>query len=218
MKTKLIITGLCLLSFTIFSCGKKETAQPSSTGTVTIEGTTYSTINIGNQVWTTSNFTGNQPQGIFETTADLTSTGHYYNSTNVTLPQGWRVPTRQDFNNLIANFNHQTSGQDKTMNLNDALGLFSTSGWINVEGTNTSGFNAYPAGMLNLNIDGMGSASFKGDDAIFLSSTQTTDTNGNTEFYTLTLDNNNGAFIGTFLAQPSTNTYSFISLRFVRDK
>jgi hypothetical protein len=104
------------------------------------------------------------------------------------------------------------------LHITDALNLLSTSGWIGVTGTNKSGFNAYPAGILDLSTGGMSSVNFKGDDAIFLSSSSTTDANGDAELYTLIIDNIDGAFVSTFLPQPSPNTFSLVSLRFVRDK
>jgi len=74
------------------------------------------------------------------------------------LPKGWRLPTTDDFNTLM-----HTLGATATDNngyyqpsLQTTFSLMSTSKWTLQNGTNTSGFNAYPAGFYNNGFEGEG--------------------------------------------------------------
>jgi len=63
---------------------------------VTINGTTYSTVVIGNQTWTTENYTSADTVS-FNGTKFYT----YAQAMSMSLPTGWRIPTQTDFNNLM---------------------------------------------------------------------------------------------------------------------
>src|SRR5471030_2740805 len=105
MKLLSISALLAILFFS--SCSKKGDPTPDTTNpnvcSVSINNSTYPTIIIGKQTWTSLNYSGG--------TATLTTLsagyGSYYTlaqANAITLPTGWRIPTRADFNNLLSNF------------------------------------------------------------------------------------------------------------------
>ncbi|MEZ0610111.1 FISUMP domain-containing protein [Fibrella sp. WM1] len=124
---------------------------PITTGTsVKIGNLYYPTVTIGNQEWLATNYAGpgslterNKPQyGTFLEYADLAK---------IQLPAGWRIPSRQDYTQLLESqgltvYDWGTNGEDvpsKRM-----LGqLMATDAWTKKDGyaNNKSGFNAMPA-------------------------------------------------------------------------
>lgn len=146
------ITILILLAVFAFGC-KKETGDKNK-NTITINGTSYPTVVIGQQEWTTVNYNGpGGVQGKFFVPSD--SFNKYYTveeASSVKLPSGWRVPTKNDFDKLTTHF---SSAKDKEGNavadFSAVKGLMSTEAWESDDdaykaGDNSSGFNAYPAG------------------------------------------------------------------------
>ncbi|MBB5397433.1 FISUMP domain-containing protein [Mucilaginibacter sp. AK015] len=141
-----------LIFLAVFTSGcKKETGDKSK---ITISGTSYPTVVIGRQEWTTVNYNG--PGGLqgefFGPDDNFNKFYTVEEAIKIRLPSGWRVPTKDDFNTLIGHF---SSAKDKDGNfvgdINVAKALMSTDGWDNTgqeenRGTNSSGFNAYPAG------------------------------------------------------------------------
>ena len=137
-----------LLTLAFTSCKKEQENQPGpQPNTVLINGKEYSTLAIGNQVWTTSNYAG--PGGLpYKTGSEKPEYGRYYTleETNaIPVPVGWRLPTRQDYTTLA-------ESQGIVFTSNRAMGqevikkLTSVTNWRTMPGTNASGFNAYPAG------------------------------------------------------------------------
>jgi uncharacterized protein (TIGR02145 family) len=74
----------------------------------------------------------------------------------ITLPEGWRIPTEEDYRALaehvgIATIPTTLADSEKIEDIT------SKAHWNNTAGTNTSGFNAYPTGYIfgnSLPIDG----------------------------------------------------------------
>ena len=140
-KICLLVAAFALL----LSCSKKNNVTPAN-NSVKIDGTDYPTVTIGNQVWTTVNYSG---AGGYHS-ADH-AYGDYYTQSQalaINLPTGWRVPTMSDYNILLGNF---TTAKDPQGNFdlvaNNVATLLSTSGWPTT-GTNVSGFNAQPGGLF----------------------------------------------------------------------
>lgn len=103
-------------------------------------------MKIGTQTWTTVNYDGEG--GIaFGGTIPKPEYGKYYTFAELhalTLPEGWRIPTMQDYTTLA-----EANGiviADYRAHAENIKALTSTTNWKNIPGTNTSGFNAYPAG------------------------------------------------------------------------
>ena len=80
-----------ILIISASGCSKKnETKAPANT--VSIGGDNYNTIVIGTQTWTATNYNG--PGGLvgLYTIAQATA---------ISLPAGWRLPAKNDFDNLL---------------------------------------------------------------------------------------------------------------------
>ena len=149
MKKYNLLILLLFLSLMI-SCAKKNDVNPGPvTGTVTINGSVYPTVTIGNQVWTTQNYSGPGGNEVAANTGDPILNGNYYNADNIVLPAGWRIPSRQDFNTLLSNYSSAINASGDVI-CDKAIieGLISTTGWDGLTGTNSTGFNAYSAGSL----------------------------------------------------------------------
>lgn len=172
MKPNLLLFLICLL---FFSACKKDSTTGSIISKITINGTVYPTVKIGKQEWTSVNYDG--PGGVagyfyapnpnykkFYTLADLAG---------LKLPEGWRIPTVADFNKLMSNFTTEKDTDGNfVVDYNKSLALKSTSDWevrdtSDKQGTNTSGFNAYPAGYYIAYPDNETQGNF----ALFLTST-----------------------------------------------
>ncbi len=137
--------------------------NPPATGTYVKIGSQYfPTATIGNHVWMTVNYVGSG--GLND--ARYPQHGTYYkfmDLNQVTIPAGWRIPTRQDYVALLAS-------QGLTLDMWDAtdpsdvpskrkLGqLMAPSVWATQDGyaTNSSGFTALPGDYRSANAIGNG--------------------------------------------------------------
>src|ERR1700742_3793344 len=101
MKQLILIFLLAIGSF--YSCSKKSDNQPGSANTVIIENTSYRTVSIGSQTWTAVNYNG--PGGTnYDTDPNNPAYGKLYTFAEaqaITLPPGWRLPTKDDFTKLF---------------------------------------------------------------------------------------------------------------------
>jgi uncharacterized protein (TIGR02145 family) len=129
----------------VVSCD--EDSPISSSEHVIIGGKEYAIVKIGNQTWTASNYAG--PGGVSYDGNSKPEYGKYYSKSEldaIEIPAGWRVPTVEDYTALA-----QTYGIPipSTTGYGDAIKvLTSTTNWKHVQGTNTSGFNAFPGGYI----------------------------------------------------------------------
>jgi len=142
-------TTVFVLLFSIvglISCDDEATERPLQL--VTIEGKAYPIVKIGNQLWTTSNYEG--PGGVsYDALNTRPEYGKYYLKTEldaIVVPAGWRIPTLEDYTQL-AQF-HGIPVPSKLSEGEPIKALISTTNWNNAKGTNTSGFNAYPANYI----------------------------------------------------------------------
>jgi uncharacterized protein (TIGR02145 family) len=214
-----------LLAILIFSsCSKKGTPTPvttisnPNTGIIVIGGVTYPTIIIGKQTWTSSNYAG--PGGVAAST-DATY-GNYYTlaqANTVTLPTGWRIPTRTDYNNLLANYTTTVSSSGDyigDLSVTRALADTSSIKWSNLTATNKSGFSAIPGGFY----DPVGKILINQFfDGAYLTSTVVTQSSGNLNYFFGI--NEDGVSLGVSTSYYAgldyfTNIYGY-SLRFVKD-
>lgn len=145
--TLLLAAGAILLN----SCSKTS-QTPSKPKSVTIQGKAYSTVVLGGQTWTAVNYDGSG--GVAIPDVDENTYGKLYEwpeAQAVTLPAGWRLPTKQDFSNLLksqgALIDNIVLG---TESIDPALSAHfrSQDNWT-LPGDNASGFNAQPAGEYN---------------------------------------------------------------------
>jgi uncharacterized protein (TIGR02145 family) len=103
-------------------------------------------VKIGTQTWTTTNYRGSG--GVYYDAANSKPEyGKYYLKSEVdqiSLPLGWRIPTREDFEKLANH--HRIEVPSKTIHSDAVKRLSSLTHWKNAPGTNESGFNALPGG------------------------------------------------------------------------
>lgn len=208
-------------------CKKEKTGDKNK---ITINGTSYPTVVIGKQAWTTVNYNGpGGVQGKFFISSD--NFNKYYTveeASNIILPSGWRVPTKNDFDKLTTAF---SGAVDKNGNavadFSAAKNLMSTTAWESDDenykaGTNASGFNAYPAGFY---IEDPLNNEWVTRSAWFLTSTPLPAEKANPHathyafvitnlWLFLSMDNTTTCF-GGFAGPHNTNNAK--SLRFVRD-
>ncbi|HEY0244146.1 MAG TPA: hypothetical protein VGC01_01170, partial [Mucilaginibacter sp.] len=96
----IVILAILFLS----ACSKKNTPAPNTeTGTVVINGINYPTITIGSQTWTSTNYYGSGGS----LPAYNVLYGNYYTlaqASAITLPAGWHIPSRADYDTLLSNF------------------------------------------------------------------------------------------------------------------
>lgn len=137
-----------LFLFAFASCKQDSGNQPTPEATtVLINDKSYPITTIGNQIWTAANYDG--PGGLaYRSGNEKPEYGRYYTldeAKAITVPAGWRLPTRQDYVTLA-----ESQGVIFTANramIQEAIKrLTSTTNWRTIPGSNTSGFNAHPAG------------------------------------------------------------------------
>jgi len=201
MKRICVFIGFIAL---LSACTKKYVTPDNHT--VVIGGTTYPTVIIGDQVWTTANLKGFNG---YHSNAH-SQYGDYYSALFITLPTGWRAPTIADYNKLMSNFTSTDKDQYGYFHLNAAevAPLLSTTGWpAPLQGTNQSGFNAQPAGFFS---DPGQGAIYHGGSAYF--ATSDVNPENGTFGFSITAD---GAYVKG--AKVSDTSYYF-SVRFVMDR
>ncbi|WP_045466627.1 FISUMP domain-containing protein [Sporocytophaga myxococcoides] len=150
MKAKFVLFKVLAIVFLglSFSCKKDETKEVSPQAQfVEIDGEQYPTVTIGNQTWTATNYKGQggRPYDKFNSRPEY---GKYYSFEelqNIVLPVGWKIPTMEDFIELAKSQGVVFIGQNAVKQ--DAIKkLVSQTRWLNINGNNESGFNAYPGG------------------------------------------------------------------------
>lgn len=137
--------------------------NPPATGSYIKIGSQYfPTATIGNQVWMSVNYVGNG--GLAD--AQHPEYGTYYRFVdlkNVQVPAGWRIPTQQDYVNLLASqgltLDVWGSTDPSDLVSKRKLGqLMAPGAWKKQDGyaTNSSGFGAVPSDFRNTNVVGNG--------------------------------------------------------------
>lgn len=146
MRSSSIVFALLSTIVTLVSCDDESTESPLEQ--VTIEGKQYPVVKIGNQLWTASNYEG--PGGVsYDALNTRPEYGKYYLKSEldaIDVPAGWRIPTLEDYSLLAHSYG--ITVPSKISDGEAIKALISTTNWNNAQGTNTSGFNAYPANYI----------------------------------------------------------------------
>jgi len=196
-----IIYVSALAALTVASCAKNSDTV-HVTGSVSINGTSYPTVIIGTQTWTSVNYTG--PGGRSYAGSQLYG---FTEAASVSLPGGWRLPNQGDYNNLLRAAHGTTNVDGFVFNSNgtvDPYALMSASDW---SGTDELGFDADP--------DGYGATpglTFAGSG---INATIWCSTTESGEPLVLTIEAGPGIATSVSLTRWSTNY--FASVRFVKD-
>jgi uncharacterized protein (TIGR02145 family) len=155
MKKQLNFVLLLLLVMAFVGC-KKETTTPEPTPPVPItltdiDGNVYPTVKIGTQVWMAENLRVTRtPAGALLNTfapnsdnANITEYGRLYlwDDALAAVPAGWRLPSKADWDLLIAQLGGNASAGAKLKHTQ-----FSTQPANGNGGTNESGFGVKGAG------------------------------------------------------------------------
>jgi uncharacterized protein (TIGR02145 family) len=152
MKTKYVLFNVLTIVFfgLLFSCKKDDTKEVAPQAQfVEIDGEQYPIVTIGNQAWTATNYKGQggRPYDKFNSRPEY---GNYYSFEelrNIVLPAGWEIPTMEDFIELAKSQGVEFTGLNAVKQ--DAIKkLVSQTRWLNINGNNKSGFNAYPCGYV----------------------------------------------------------------------
>lgn len=156
------------------------------------DGQKYPIVEINGQIWTAENMRFDTDDGIANGYDDLYShvPAHYgrlynYYSAQEACPDGWHLPSQEEYKNLIGSFSPVSLA---------GIALKSIEDWNDGgNGTNSSGFNAFPVGIFTQN---GGSLDYTGRDAAFWSSTKSTQTG---QALVLSSDNSGGEVSGSSL-------------------
>jgi len=146
------------------ACSKKSNnVQPTDPNQITINGTSYSTVKIGTQTWTSLNYNGAGGVNYGNVTGNLVGSGKLYTyaeATAVQLPSGWRLPTKDDVNKLLS-YIGGTKNTDGNYEATGAIaGHLVQQEWPYAYGDDSMGFHAYGFGYYN----SVGSGSFEAKD------------------------------------------------------
>jgi uncharacterized protein (TIGR02145 family) len=135
------------------------------------DGETYATVTIGSQTWMGENLRYNAAGSWVNPANPSTTYGRLYDWTTAqtACPSGWHLPSDAEWSTLEVALGMNSSDATTTVwRGTHGTGMKSTTGWSNSgNGTNASGFNAFPAGSYD-----SGSFYFLGDYTYVWSSTE----------------------------------------------
>jgi uncharacterized protein (TIGR02145 family) len=215
---KKLLFSIFIVAAMFSGCSKVKNAAPTPPKNVFIVDTQYPTVVIYNQTWTAVNYNG--PGGVAYNNAPnyLPVNGKLYTQDEanaIPLSAGWRLPTEDDFNNLLSAVG--VSEPPKGSNTGTAatgarvLGLISATGWVTGGGTNSTGFNSLPAGYFDEELSSQPSFNGQGANALFICSSTY---NGNQLSFNISHYPTYSMALQTNLVQFPTDR---ASIRFVKD-
>ena len=133
-----VILSVLIFSFAILSCNQKLLLDKR-------DGEKYKTVKIGDKVWMAENLAYKPDSGKYwaydNDNSKLSVYGYLYewNAARKVCPTDWHLPSSSDWSALIDDLGGKEVAASK---------LKSITGWNNNKnGTNESGFNAFPGGM-----------------------------------------------------------------------
>jgi len=165
MKNKMLFILLLLSSLALFLSGCEEPiVETPNSMTDSRDGETYATITVGGQTWMAENLRYNavgswvnpaNPSAIYGRLYEWTTlmNGATSSSTSPSgvqgvCPDGWHIPSDPEWKTLEISLGLSAATIDSLgpVRGTHGTGMKSTTGWTLGTGTNTSGFNAFPAG------------------------------------------------------------------------
>jgi hypothetical protein len=154
-KLTIFVSSLLLI---FSSCQKSDKAEYTLNGTTLTDNRDnqqYNVVTIGNKIWMADNYNYNVTGSKYYNDNSSKTFGRLYSWNQINTPgftpKGWRVPTLQDYNDLITNL-----GGDATI-VGGKLKTTGTSVWVtpNTSASNSSGFNGLPGGCYVNNSNGV---------------------------------------------------------------
>ena len=145
-----------IAAFIISGCKKdspktEPTTPEAPVTSVTISGDDYAVVKIGKRYWTNANYTG--PGGVTNPAiSNMTNAGKFYTLAQakaITLPQGWRLPTTQDYVQLIIDAGGTPNNGEFKYTNEVGLNLKDKISWMMLPGNGSSSFNAVSAGVYD---------------------------------------------------------------------
>ncbi len=153
VNTKQADTSALQVSSKIYTTSNDKEQQLNSM-TDERDGETYATVIIGEQTWMAENLRYNASLSKLNPENPSTNYGRLYDAITVqtVCPNGWHLPSDWEWNKMEMALGMSEEDVDKTFWRGEhGLSMKSTEGWVNDgNGTNSSGFNAYPAGYFSL--------------------------------------------------------------------
>ena len=159
----LVLFGMALIGILFSNCKKDEGDDPGNgndPGTVAdIDGNTYNTVKIGDQIWMAENLKttryndgtdiNNDTSGYY-TTEEKSGTGtssslfYFGAKTSRLCPKGWHIPSREEWKSLVGFVAHDNNG---AYGNHEATALKAMTGWSeNGNGVDVYGFAARATG------------------------------------------------------------------------
>jgi uncharacterized protein (TIGR02145 family) len=171
---------ILLLTATITISCKKKPQLEEPVPTATINGSSYRTVKIGTQLWTAVNYNG--PGGVnYNNATNDPAYGKLYTrveAQSLSLPNGWRLPSKADFEKLINSFPHKQQNGYLQLQTDARVQLMATTSWRDKNGNNSSGFNATGAGIGYVDSGNENTSRFRGLETQFISSSSEDITSG----------------------------------------
>lgn len=155
------ILGLLCIGLLWMGCEKPETKVCNSSFVDARDGQEYCSVAIGNQTWMAENLRYAIDSSFLNPLNPSTVNAEYgrlyrFKEALVACPDGWHLPTDDEWKELEVALGMDAAAANGLNERGTAEGaaLKSTGGWdtstnSGVEGTNSSGFNALPAGERN---------------------------------------------------------------------
>lgn len=145
-----------MAAMVLFSACEKENVTTNETGTFTDsrDGKVYKTVKIGNQTWMAENLAynlGGSDSGCYNHSyADYYGYLYTWDAAKSSVPDGWHLATRVEWDELIMDIGGVDAAADKMKDI-------ASGDWTNQQSTdesNSSGFSALPAGRYGYGTSG----------------------------------------------------------------
>lgn len=153
---------LCCITILWTACVKEESKICTDSFVDERDGTEYCMVTIGTQVWMADNLQYASDSNAYTNVSSPSTINAVYgklytfSEANQACPNGWHLPTDQEWKILEMTLGMSTVEADglNERGTDEGAQLKSIEGWnsslnIGVEGVNSSGFNALPAGEWN---------------------------------------------------------------------
>lgn len=141
---------LFILIFTTILVEACTKHNVSPNGSIVIDGSTYPTVNIGSQTWTSVNYNGPGGVNYNDSVTNNPIYGKLYTYAEaeaIRLPKGWHLPTQSDAEALLIHYNANEYNGFYNLMDTSTYKLMATSTWRYNLGNNNSGLNIVASGV-----------------------------------------------------------------------